>query len=103
MSARAPEAALTVQEALRRHCGHLKRERGRGLFEVHYNASGRRAQGAVVKTALGTPIAAGEYTLPRVWARLRARCEFERRRAEVESFNRQHAWCKRGISMTHCR
>jgi xanthine dehydrogenase/oxidase len=37
--------------------------------------------------------------LPEVWAALRQSCEFDRRTAEVEAFNRHNRWKKRGISM----
>ncbi|KAG0623191.1 hypothetical protein M758_3G155300 [Ceratodon purpureus] len=34
-----------------------------------------------------------------VWAELKNSCEFERQLAEVEAFNAQHRWKKRGLSM----
>jgi xanthine dehydrogenase/oxidase len=37
--------------------------------------------------------------LDEVWARIRKLSDFDRRRAEVEYFNKQNRWRKRGISM----
>lgn len=34
-----------------------------------------------------------------VWNQLKKSCEFEKRLAEVEAFNKQHRWKKRGVSM----
>jgi xanthine dehydrogenase/oxidase len=37
--------------------------------------------------------------IDKVWERIRSTCEFDRRRAEVEAFNKANRWRKRGISM----
>jgi xanthine dehydrogenase/oxidase len=34
-----------------------------------------------------------------VWNELKKKCEFEKRLAEVEAFNKQHRWKKRGVAM----
>jgi len=34
-----------------------------------------------------------------VWKELKKNCEFEKRLAEVEAFNKLHRWKKRGVAM----
>jgi xanthine dehydrogenase/oxidase len=37
--------------------------------------------------------------LQNVWTELKSSCEFDKRRAEVDSFNQNHRWKKRGVAM----
>lgn len=39
------------------------------------------------------------YTLPSIWARLKASARWEEREQEVEKFNQSNSWTKRGIAM----
>jgi len=39
------------------------------------------------------------FTLPAVWKRLKRLSEFKHRRKEIEKFNSENTWCKRGISL----
>ena len=43
------------------------------------------------------------FTLPRIWDELLKDCEYYKRCVDIEAFNREHAWRKRGISITPCR
>jgi len=45
----------------------------------------------------------GAARRPRARARRQDACQYEARLAEVEAFNRDNLWRKRGISMTTCR
>lgn len=56
-----------------------------------------------VTMALGSTIPASLYTLPRLWAQLKADSQYTKRQAQVEEFNRSSLWLKRGISITPCR
>lgn len=56
-----------------------------------------------VTTALGTAVPASLYTLPRLWDQLKQDAQFDKRLAQVQAFNRDSVWLKRGISMTPCR
>ncbi|CAM6083475.1 unnamed protein product [Calypogeia fissa] len=38
-------------------------------------------------------------TIQKVWAQCKSSCEFDERRAEVDSFNKSNRWKKRGIAM----
>lgn len=53
--------------------------------------------------ALGSTIPASLYTLPRLWAQLKADSQYTKRQAQVQEFNRSSLWLKRGISITPCR
>lgn len=53
--------------------------------------------------ALGTSIPASLYTLPRLWAQLKADVDYDKRRREVNAFNKGSRWLKRGISITPAR
>lgn len=50
-----------------------------------------------------TKIPASEYTLPQLWRRLKDSCDYDSRLKEVEAFNAENAWVKRGITITHSR
>ncbi|KAK9835884.1 hypothetical protein WJX74_010187 [Apatococcus lobatus] len=56
-----------------------------------------------VRTPLGTHIKAGSFTLWRVWDGVKKMSNFYQRRAEVQEFNSQHAWRKRGIALSPVR
>ena len=53
--------------------------------------------------ALGSTIPASLYTLPRLWAQLKADSQYTKRQAQVQEFNKSSLWLKRGISITPCR
>jgi xanthine dehydrogenase/oxidase len=40
-----------------------------------------------------------ECRTQRVWEQLKASCEFDKRCSDVEAFNAQHRWKKRGVAM----
>jgi hypothetical protein len=40
-----------------------------------------------------------ECRTQRVWEELKASCEFDKRCSDVEAFNAQHRWKKRGVAM----
>lgn len=50
-------------------------------------------------TSTGKPERAAQFTLPRMWAQLKAATRFEARLAEVQAFNAAHPWRKRGLSL----
>lgn len=43
------------------------------------------------------------FTLPRIWAELLKDCDYYKRLDDIQAFNQEHAWRKRGISITPCR
>ena len=49
------------------------------------------------------PIPASDYTLPQLWRRLKASCDYDGRLAAVNAFNAGSPWVKRGITITHSR
>ena len=53
--------------------------------------------------ALGSSIPASLYTLPRLWDQLKADVHYDKRRREVDAFNKSSRWLKRGISITPAR
>lgn len=53
--------------------------------------------------AMGSTIPASLYTLPRLWDQLKADVQYDKRRSEVEAFNKGSTWLKRGISITPAR
>ncbi|PSC73608.1 indole-3-acetaldehyde oxidase-like [Micractinium conductrix] len=59
--------------------------------------------GGVVRLALKKEVPAADYTLPRLWARLKESAGYEARCAEVAAFNLSNPWVKRGLGMTHTR
>lgn len=44
-----------------------------------------------------------EYSLPRVWEKLKVSGDFDAKRREVEEFNAKNKWKKRGLAMTGVR
>lgn len=54
-------------------------------------------------TALGTVIPGSLYTLPRLWDQLKQDAHYTKRLAQVQEFNKNSVWLKRGISITPCR
>lgn len=44
-----------------------------------------------------------DYTLPRLWERVKASASYQQRSAEVAAFNRGSPWVKRGLGLTHTR
>jgi xanthine dehydrogenase molybdopterin-binding subunit B len=44
----------------------------------------------------------GEYTLPKLWARLKASAKWEERKQQVERFNAENIWIKQGLAMVPC-
>lgn len=53
--------------------------------------------------ALGSTIPASLYTLPRLWDQLKTDAQYAKRHAQVQEFNKNSMWLKRGISITPCR
>lgn len=45
----------------------------------------------------------GHWTLPRMWPLLKNKVDFDKRKQEVEDFNKDNRWRKRGISMVPIR
>jgi len=52
-------------------------------------------------TASKTPIT--HYTVPKMWAELKSKAQIEARFKEVDQFNAQNRWKKRGLAMTPVR
>ena len=44
-----------------------------------------------------------QYTLPKVWDGVKKQVDYAAKQKEVEQFNRNHAWLKRGVAMTPTR
>ena len=90
-------------------------------FKPLRKAEGKRVQPPRVEMSLGGSIAcvqkwdekgsssacrmfeAALYTLPRIWDELLKDCGYYKRCDDIKAFNQEHAWRKRGISITPCR
>jgi xanthine dehydrogenase large subunit len=85
-----PQGVVVMEDALDRIAAHLGRD------PVEVRALNFYA-GTEQETPYGQPV--DENHLPRLWAEVKRESDFERRRAEIDAFNRTSAILKRGLGL----
>lgn len=70
---------------------------GRVQERNFYKPGQKTPEGAVIGSATHN------WTIPEMWAGMKRKVDFEKRKRAVSSFNAQNRWRKRGIAMTPVR
>ena len=86
---RGPQGVVVMEDALDRIAVHLKRDRDE-VRVLNFYSEGQ-------ETPYGQPVEHG--LLPRVWAEVKRDAEIDRRRAEIDAFNRTSPVLKRGLGL----
>ena len=84
-----PQGVVVMEDALDRIAVHLKRDRDE-VRVLNFYSEGQ-------ETPYGQPVEHG--LLPRVWAEVKRDAEIDRRRAEIDAFNRTSPVLKRGLGL----
>ena len=84
-----PQGVVVMEDALDRIAAHRKRDRDE-VRALNFYAEGQ-------ETPYGQPVE--QNLLPRVWAEVQRDAGIDRRRAEIDAFNRQSPVLKRGLGL----
>jgi xanthine dehydrogenase large subunit len=84
-----PQGVVVMEDALDRIAAHLKRDRDE-VRALNFYAE-------VQETPYGQPVE--HNLLPRVWAEVKRDAEIDRRRAEIDAFNKTSPVLKRGLGL----
>ncbi len=86
-----PQGVVVMEDALDRIARHLGRDANE-VRALNFYGSGKNDE-----TPYGQKLE--ENHLPRLWAEIRRGSDFERRRAEIDAFNRTNPILKRGLAL----
>ena len=90
---------MLVTEAIMGHLATALGVDGDVLREANLYADGATVPfGQKLDGKVGNGGSGGEWRVPRAWAELTAEAEVAKRRAEVDAFNKEHKWRKRGLA-----
>ncbi len=84
-----PQGVVVMEDALDRIAQHLKRERDELRALNFYSEGQETPYGQVIEHSL----------LPRVWAEVKREAAIDRRRAEIDAFNKSSPVLKRGLGL----
>lgn len=84
-----PQGVVVMEDALDRIAAHVKRNRD-DVRALNFYTEGQA-------TPYGQPVE--QNLLPRVWAEVKRDAEIDRRRAEIDAFNRRSPVLKRGLGL----